>query len=98
MHSVRVIGLLILVMMVTTVPARALRCRSDLVQEGDTKFELLQKCGEPVSLEVVGYKLDSRGDRDLLIEHLYYGPWNGWYYLIEVVGGRISSIESFKDM
>lgn len=80
-----------------SVPAQALRCGSDLVQEGDTKFEVLDKCGEPEAVEFVGYKLDGFGERDLVIEHLYYGPWHGWYYLIEIVGGKISKIEGFKD-
>ena len=88
---------LVLLALLCSMPALALRCGSDLVHEGDTKFEVLDKCGEPAAVEFVGYKLDGFGERDLVIEHLYYGPWNGWYYLIEIVGGRISKIESFKD-
>ena len=78
-------------------PALALRCNTDLVQEGDTKFEVIEKCGEPLTLEFVGYRLDNFGNRDLVIEHLIYGPKAGWYYLIEVVGGKVNKIESFKD-
>ena len=69
----------------------------DLVQEGDTKFEVIEKCGEPLTLEFVGYRLDNFGNRDLVIEHLIYGPKAGWYYLIEIVGGKVNKIESFKD-
>lgn len=91
--------LLVLVLLCLTVsPASALRCNSELVHEGDTKFELIKKCGEPLTREVVGYKLNRFGDRELKIEHLIYGPWAGWYYLIEIVGGEIYKIESFKDM
>ncbi|MBW2476854.1 MAG: DUF2845 domain-containing protein [Deltaproteobacteria bacterium] len=77
-------------------PVSALRCSSDLVQEGDTKFEVIERCGEPLSIEFVGYRLDGFGNRDLVIEHLIYGPWKGWYYLIELVGGKVTKIESFR--
>ena len=80
-----------------TASATALRCGSDLVQEGETKFELLQKCGPPVALEELGYTLNRLGDRELKVEQLIYGPWSGWYYVIEVVGGRIVKIDSFTD-
>lgn len=78
-------------------PAFALRCGSDLVQEGETRFELLQKCGEPVAVEEIGYTLNRAGDRELRVEQLIYGPWAGWYYVIEVVGGRVARIDSFTE-
>lgn len=78
-------------------PVLALRCGSDLIDEGDTKFELLKKCGEPTASEFVGYKLNEFGQRELVIEHLIYGPWSGVYYQIEVVGGEVEKIESFRD-
>ncbi len=88
----------LIVFALSATAASALRCRSDLVQEGDSKFMVLEKCGEPLTIEFVGYKLDGLGNRDLVIEHLIYGPWSGWYYLIEIVGGKVNKIESFKDM
>lgn len=95
--QIRIACLVLLVLLCAGPPAWALRCGSDLVMEGETKFELIKKCGEPVSVEFIGYKLDIYGRRDLLIEHLYYGPWKGWYYLIELVGGRVNKIDSFRD-
>lgn len=95
MRSIRC--LLFVVLWVATVsPALALRCDSDLIQEGDNKFKLVQKCGEPLSVELVGYTLDKTGNREMVIEHLVYGPWDGWYYQIEIVGGRVYKIESFR--
>ena len=78
-------------------PALALRCGSDLIDEGDTKFELISKCGEPVSSEFIGYTLNNFGERELVVEQLIYGPWSGVYYLIEIVGGKVDKIESFRD-
>ena len=88
--------LLLLLLLTYATPALALRCNSDLVQEGDTKFEVIERCGEPITIEFVGYRLDGFGNRDLLIEHLIYGPKKGWYYLIEIVGGKVDKIESFR--
>jgi len=89
---------LFFLLVVAANPALALRCGSDLVEEGDTKFELLQKCGEPAASEFIGYSLNRFGERELVVEQLIYGPWSGVYYQIEVVGGEIDKIESFRDM
>lgn len=79
-------------------PVQAMRCRSHLVQEGDPRFLVLERCGEPFEWEVVGYKLNARGDREYKIEQLIYGPYSGgWYYLVEVVGGKVEKIETFKE-
>lgn len=94
----RVLVLLLLVSGMTFAnPALALRCGSDLIDEGDTKFELVSKCGEPVSSEFIGYTLNHFGERELVVEQLIYGPWSGVYYLIEIVGGKVDKIESFRD-
>lgn len=39
----------LLVVLITSIPAAAMRCGSYLVSPGDTKGEVLFKCGEPVS-------------------------------------------------
>lgn len=79
-------------------PAWALRCRSTLIQEGDLRYLVVEKCGEPKSWDLVGYRLNANGDREYKIEHLLYGPRDGgWYDLVEVVGGRVSKIESIKE-
>jgi hypothetical protein len=91
-------SILVLLFLVTcATPAFALRCGSDLVQEGETKFEVLLKCGEPTSYEIIGYTVTSDGERELKIEQLIYGPWAGYYYLIEIEGGRVEEIDSFKE-
>ena len=95
----RIVFLVLLVSgWLTAGSAFALRCHSDLVQEGDTKFELLRKCGEPTYSEFIGYKLNNLGRREMTIELLIYGPWAGMFHQIEIVGGKIYKIESYKDM
>ena len=50
-------GLTLILMAALLVPAGALadsvRCGSSLVVDGDTKYEVLSKCGTPVLIDVV---------------------------------------------
>ena len=45
---------LITLLTLTVLPAQAMRCGTRLVQEGDTKLEVLNKCGEPTFSEGSG--------------------------------------------
>ncbi len=40
-------GLLILAACLTAPAAQAFRCGTELVQKGDRKFDVIEKCGEP---------------------------------------------------
>ena len=45
---------LALLLTLITSPIQAMRCGNRLVQEGDTKLEVLRKCGEPTFSEGSG--------------------------------------------
>ncbi len=36
-------------------PVFAVRCGTDIVKEGDLKYQIRKKCGEPISIEQTGY-------------------------------------------
>jgi hypothetical protein len=78
--------------------ATTLRCGSQLVSAGDRAFEVQQKCGEPVSQEVIGSKETFSGNfrqsQEVRIEEWIYGPNNGMYQYLRFEGGRLVSIDS----
>ncbi|RMP19511.1 hypothetical protein ALQ28_03499 [Pseudomonas syringae pv. delphinii] len=75
-----------------------LRCGSQLVSTGDRAFEVQQKCGEPVSQEVLGtqetFNSTYRRSEAVRIEEWIYGPDNGMYQYLRFEGGRLVRIES----
>ena len=88
--------------------AYALRCGNKLVSVGDTKIELLQKCGEPIQvthrkerypIRIYDYHLD---DYRLSYEIVYVEEWiynfgpNRFMQSIIFRDGRISKIESLS--
>jgi hypothetical protein len=75
-------------------PAWAFRCGGDLVQEGDYKFEVIDKCGNPDIEEHVGYLLDRRGNREREIVQWIYGPYRGLYYILHFEGATLKRIET----
>lgn len=77
-------------------PAFGLRCGNELVGVGDYKFEVLDKCDEPHSKEIVGYTINKYQKREYIIEHWVYGPWSGYYYVMVFVGGRVAEINQVK--
>ncbi|MEH6565794.1 MAG: DUF2845 domain-containing protein [Halopseudomonas sp.] len=76
----------------------ALRCGSNLVDEGDLKFKVLQSCGEPVSREVIGYvdRLQV-GDRVRVmnIEEWIY-QISGNYQSLEFEGNKLVKITPIR--
>jgi len=75
-------------------PAHGMICSTRLVELGDFKFEVVQKCGEPALAEVIGYGINRRGDRELKVEQWVYGPLRGIYYILTFEGGRLKKIET----
>ena len=75
-----------------------LRCGSQVVSTGDRAFEVQQKCGEPVSQEVLGtqetFNSNYRRSEAVRIEEWIYGPDNGMYQYLRFEGGRLVGIES----
>jgi hypothetical protein len=89
-----------------TLPCHALRCGTQLVTEGDLALQVRDKCGDPVSEELIGYTLrpnqiagsqSAAYERDLKIEQWVYGPDMGYYNVMTFEGGRLKRIERIKN-
>ena len=74
--------------------AYAFRCGNNLIEVGDFEYKVLRTCGEPMSRDVVGYKINENGDREAKIEHWVYGPKNGMYTILIIEGGVVKKIIS----
>lgn len=88
---------LLLLLLAAPAGAATLRCGSALVSTGDHVREVLDKCGEPVSREVIGYR--QRGDywgnhEEVRIDEWVYGPRSGMYYFLRFEGNRLIEIDS----
>lgn len=73
--------------------ADSMRCGSQLVSLDDRRFEVLQKCGEPVFRDQVGYSLGPNERREYQIEEWVYGPDNGMLSILTFEGTRLRAIE-----
>ncbi|MBJ7370541.1 DUF2845 domain-containing protein [Pseudomonas atacamensis] len=71
-----------------------LRCGSQLISLGDRASEVLQKCGEPVSRDVLGYKRSANRREEFQVEEWTYGPNNGMYQYLRFEGNRLRQINS----
>ena len=92
-------GKWLLVMSLTLVAGQAsasdtLRCGSQLVSLGDRSSEVLQKCGEPVSRDALGYKRSANRREEFQVEEWTYGPSNGMYQYLRFEGNRLREITS----
>lgn len=70
----------------------SLFCGSRMLEIGDTKEDMIDKCGVPVSAETVGHDYSGGKKQQLDIDQYIYGPWTGMYYIVMVTGGRVTSI------
>lgn len=89
-----VLGLAVLV---GVVQADTLRCGSQLISVGDRMFEVQQKCGQPVSQDIIGYKETVNHYRQVdqvQVQEWIYGPSNGMYQYLRFEGGRLVRIDS----
>lgn len=71
-----------------------LRCGSQLISLGDRASEVLNKCGEPVSRDVLGYKRSASRREEFQVEEWTYGPKNGMYQYLRFEGSRLREITS----
>lgn len=76
------------------VASDTLRCGSQLISLGDRTSEVLQKCGEPVSRDVIGYKRSANRREEFQVEEWTYGPSNGMYQYLRFEGNRLRQINS----
>lgn len=72
-----------------------IRCGKYIISEGDTKFEVLEKCGELDSKEVEGY-VTKGGDSGLGIkQEVWIYKRKNRYYKLEFYGTELKSILPF---
>jgi hypothetical protein len=91
----RPVYLLALLFLLLSSPANAaFRCGQKLVSEGDRSSEVLHKCGQPATRDLLGYTDTINGNLGLQIEEWSYGPTNGMYYYLTFEGGRLRQIET----
>ncbi|MHC8307355.1 DUF2845 domain-containing protein [Pseudomonas sp. PB3P13] len=74
--------------------ADTLRCGSQLVSVGDRSSEVLHKCGEPVSRDVLGFKRSANRREEFQVEEWTYGPNGGMYQYLRFEGNRLKQITS----
>jgi hypothetical protein len=74
--------------------ADTLRCGSQLISVGDRSGEVLQKCGEPVSRDFLGYKRSANKREEFQVEEWVYGPNSGMYQYLRFEGNRLVRIDS----
>lgn len=77
--------------------ADTLRCGSQLISAGDRMFEVQQKCGQPISQDIIGYKETVNHFRQVdqvQVQEWIYGPNNGMYQYLRFEGGRLVQIDS----
>jgi hypothetical protein len=63
---------------------------------GDRAFDVLRKCGEPVTREALGFTVSDYNHRELPIEEWIYGPKGGMYYYLRFIGGELVKISSSR--
>jgi hypothetical protein len=85
---------IVLVVALGSTTAFAFRCDNNLIEVGDFEYKILKSCGEPMSKDVVGYRINENGDREAKIEHWVYGPKNGRYTILIIEGGILKKIIS----
>ena len=77
--------------------ADTLRCGSQLISVGDRMFEVQQKCGQPVSQDIIGYKETVNHFRQVdqvQVQEWIYGPNNGMFQYLRFEGGKLVRIDS----
>jgi hypothetical protein len=81
----------------TAAASTTLRCGNGLVSKGSTTAEVLQKCGEPISRDILGsvIRTGNYGESyELLVEEWSYAPRNGMYQFLRFEGGRLVRVDS----
>ncbi len=78
-----------------------MRCGSEIINEGNTTFEVLRKCGEPKNREVIspiaGNNSKKTNNKAVPVENWVYGPDNGMYRYLRFVDGILTQIKSQRN-
>ena len=89
MRATSVLPILLALGLAGTADAASMRCGSSIVKTGDTKLEVLDKCGEPALREVVS------GADDVKVEiWTYRGSPTRLTRVLTFRGSRLERIES----
>ena len=92
---------LVCVALGATSPALALRCGNNIVDVGDTKIEVLAKCGEPTLKEEVGEDITREHDsRESRKAKRYVEKWTynfgstRFIYVLTIRDGKVIDIST----
>ncbi|MEE4300801.1 MAG: DUF2845 domain-containing protein [Pseudomonadales bacterium] len=69
-----------------------LRCGKTFIRNGDSKYEVLKNCGEPVFRDRI-----SGEDSDTIEQWVYETSWSRFPRMITFVAGRVARIERLDD-
>ncbi len=76
------------------------RCGTQLVTPGDLAIQVREKCGDPISEELIGYTVRTLHrdgvEREFKIEQWVYGAEQGYYHVLRFEAGRLRHIESVR--
>ncbi len=93
--------LVVCIAFATVRPALALRCGNNIVDVGDTKIEVLAKCGEPTLKEEVGEDLTREHDsRETRRAKRYVEKWTynfgstRFIYVLTIRDGKVIDIST----
>lgn len=99
----RPLALVLLIYCAAAAPAfgDSWRCGTKLVTQGDLALQVREKCGYPVSEELIGYTLRPApygigNEREYKIEQWIYGPDQGYYHVLRFEAGRLRDIDNVK--
>lgn len=73
-----------------------MRCGTGLISEGDSTYDVQEKCGSPAHREVIPADPGAnkaRKNNAVTVENWVYGPQNGAYYRLKFLDGKLVSIE-----
>lgn len=96
------IFILSLLLTLISVSAQAtMRCGSEIINEGNTTFEVIRKCGEPKNREIINPVADNNSNKvnnkAVPVENWVYGPDNGMYRYLRFVDGVLTQIKSQRN-
>ena len=98
MIRIHALGLALLMFAGQAWAADTLRCGSQLISVGDRTAEVLQKCGEPVARDSLGYKRSVNRREEYQVEEWTYGPNGGMYQFLRFEGNRLVQITSKRGL
>ena len=89
------LALIAVLLLPAALPASAgdhLRCGNTFIRSGDSKYEVIKNCGEPVFKDRI-----SGEDSDAIEQWVYELAWTSFPRMITFVSGRVARIERLDD-